>query len=221
MHNIYNKLAVYISVSLIIAVYFYLNVDIPFNDYVVTNRSESVKGVFDFLTELGNAKYSYAVIILLFIMGFFIKNPMFKIKTQFAFISMLSASVIVQLAKFIIGRSRPKLWIYEGKYEFNPFPGLSNTYDYASMPSGHTQASFTVALILALLFPKYRYIFILGAIIIGFSRVMVSAHWLSDIVMGAVFGSVVPILIYHHFYRDKINQPPRCRLKQRAKEKRP
>ena len=203
MQSVYNKLAIYISVSVLIAVYFYFNVDIPFNDYVVAHRTDTVASVFNFLTELGNAKYSYAVVVVLFIVGFFGKNPIFKIKTQFAFYSMVVASVIVQLAKFVIGRSRPKLWIYEGKTEFNPFPPLSNTYDYASMPSGHTQASFTVALILSLLFPKYRYLFIFAAIIIGFSRVMVSAHWISDIVMGAVFGSVVPILIYHHFYKNK------------------
>ncbi len=204
MHSTYKKLLIYIGTSVFISVYFYFNVDIPLNDYVIAHRSQSVATVFYYITLLGDAKYSYPVIVILFVVGFFVHKPAFKWKTRFAFYSMLGASVFVNIGKFTIGRSRPKLWIYEGKTAFNPFP-LGNTYDYASMPSGHTQVSFTVALILCILFPKYRYLFVFIAIIIGFSRVMVSAHWLSDVVMGAVFGSVVPILIYHHFYKHKLH----------------
>ena len=202
MHSTYQKGVLYISISVFISLYFYFNVDIPFNDYMVANRTQTVTHIFETITQFGNAKYAYLSIVIMFIVGLFSKNDTLKAKTRFAFYSMLVASFVLHVGKFIIGRSRPKLWIHDGKLEFNPFPSLNNTYDYASMPSGHTQVAFSFALILCILYPKYRYLFILGAIIIGFSRVMVSAHWMSDVVMGAMFGSVVPILIYHHFYRN-------------------
>ena len=59
-----------------------------------------------------------------------------------------------------------------------------------------------VAVILCTFFPKYKYLFIAIAILSSLSRVVLSAHWLSDIVIGAVFGITIPILIIKK-YKDK------------------
>ncbi len=204
MYSVHHKLLIYISTSVFISLYFYFNVDIPLMEYIVWHRTETVATVVHTITKIGDTTYAYGAVLIFFIAGFFVSDSHFKLKSRFAFYSMIWASVFVYLGKFLIGRSRPKLWIHDGTTTFYPFPPLSDIYDYASMPSGHTQVSFTCALILSILFPKYRYIYIGIAIIIGFSRMMITAHWLSDVVMGAVFGSVVPILIYHHFYKHKL-----------------
>lgn len=57
-----------------------------------------------------------------------------------------------------------------------------------SFPSGHTASSFAAAI--ALLRMKRGWIFLIPAAIIGFSRVYLCVHFLSDIIAGALLGTI-------------------------------
>ena len=198
--NISNKaLGIYIAISIIFAGFSYFYIDLQLNTFIRENAGQSVLNIAEYITELGNAKYYY--IALLFLYVFYIlnrKNKGLLKKLNFSLGAMSSTTAITYIAKFIIGRSRPKMWIENGEYGFNPFY-FGNTYDFTSLPSGHTQTSFTVAILLSIFFPKYRNVFIIIAIISGLSRVVLSAHWLGDVVMGAVFGLVIPIILYKKY----------------------
>jgi membrane-associated phospholipid phosphatase len=60
-----------------------------------------------------------------------------------------------------------------------------------SFPSGHTIAAFSVATIVARRYANHRWIPYAAyglAAVVGFSRVSLSAHFLSDVFMGAALG---------------------------------
>jgi len=58
-------------------------------------------------------------------------------------------------------------------------------------------ATFAVATVLAIRFPKVRWLIILIALAVSLSRLFRASHFLTDIVAGAVFGVLVGAIVAH------------------------
>ena len=101
---------------------------------------------------------------------------------------MVVTGVLTQIIKHALGRPRPNYSIIENNLEFDFF---SLNSSFHSFPSGHTSTIFVVALCFSLLLPKIRYFFIFFASIIAFSRVVVGAHFFTDIVTGAILALII------------------------------
>ncbi|PRB08958.1 phosphatase PAP2 family protein [Microbacterium sp. MYb64] len=95
----------------------------------------------------------------------------------FALIAFAVSAGIVQLVKKALGRARPQ--------------DLLIASDFGSFPSGHTANAATLAVVLWFLFPTL-WVAIGGAVwtvAMGFSRTVLSVHWFSDTVGGALIGA--------------------------------
>ncbi len=114
-------------------------------------------------------------------------------------LSLLISGAIVQVLKFIAGRMRPVLLSGLGKYGFNSF---SFGDIYSSFPSGHTTAAFAFFSMLALLFPRYKFWAYYFACMIGLSRLIVGAHFLSDVVAGAFIGILISNIIFLYLNKE-------------------
>jgi undecaprenyl-diphosphatase len=68
-------------------------------------------------------------------------------------------------------------------------PTLEGGYD--SFPSGHVTVVFCFIYIFSQHFPRYRVIFYMFAVIVGFERVEDYSHFLSDVFAGAVVGLIL------------------------------
>jgi len=97
--------------------------------------------------------------------------------------------VLANLGKAGFGRSRPSNPAPDGFY------GPSLDYAFQSFPSGHTTAAFTLGVTLAVLRPRWGVaIGIPYAVVVGWSRLAIHVHHPSDVIMGAVLGSVVGLV---------------------------
>ncbi len=90
-------------------------------------------------------------------------------------------------------RKRPN-----GELNFLPF--------HSSFPSGHTQAAFTLAILLIIYIKRYHFLILFVACLMGISRIFMSMHFPSDIFFGAYLGAVIPILLYKNYYKSKIEK---------------
>lgn len=107
-------------------------------------------------------------------------------------IAVVLSSAITQLLKNTIfsGEPRPKLFFGE------PSPlrfvdGVEN-YMLDSFPSGHTTAAFAFYFCLVF-FLKNNYLkaaLFLFALLIGYSRIYLSQHFLNDVMFGAIIGTI-------------------------------
>ena len=115
-------------------------------------------------------------------------------------VSILFSGLICHILKFIIGAARPKYFFLEGFERLNHFNLLHKAN---ALPSGHTQAAFTIVMLLIIYINRYKLTLLLIAFLIGISRIFLSMHFFSDIILGAYVGSVGPIITYIFLFKDK------------------
>ena len=106
-------------------------------------------------------------------------------------IGLAGAGLAARILKYIIGRVRPNdltdAYVFVGPS--NPF--IRHPLPLDSMPSGHTTAAFAMAALLAWRWPRLRWLWFLMAVGVAVSRVTVSWHFPSDVVIGAWLGVIV------------------------------
>ena len=116
-------------------------------------------------------------------------------------LSLALAGVICNVLKYIIGVSRPKYFFLQGYDRINFF---NIEHKVNSFPSGHTQAAFTVAVLLIIYANRFFLQIMIIASLMGLSRIFMSMHFPSDLVAGAYLGAFVPYILYKRIYKEKI-----------------
>jgi hypothetical protein len=115
------------------------------------------------------------------------------VRLEFIFLAIALPGLVVTVVKRLIGRVRPSV---VGPFAYVPF---SWRPDYASMPSGHATTAFAVAVAFGALWPRARPLLWLYALIIALSRVIIAAHYPSDVIAGACVGGFGALIIRNHF----------------------
>lgn len=95
------------------------------------------------------------------------------------------ATVLVHTVKHLIGRPRPK---FSASGEWSIAPSLTSGFD--SFPSGHTTATFALAIVLSRRFPLLAGLFLGIAAFVALSRVLRGSHFPSDVFGGWILGTV-------------------------------
>ena len=76
---------------------------------------------------------------------------------------------------------------------------LGWSVEYASLPSGHAVDAFAAAMAIGALWPRTRPLLWTYAVIIAVSRVVLTAHFPSDVLAGAMVGVVGALLVRDWF----------------------
>ncbi len=114
----------------------------------------------------------------------------------FAILAILSAGLIVNIVKYIIGRPRPILIDVVGPYALKPF---DFTYAYVSFPSGHACTAGVLATLIALWFPRCRIAAYVVFALIASMRVFVQAHYPTDVLLGFLTGAIITLVLARFF----------------------
>jgi membrane-associated phospholipid phosphatase len=83
-----------------------------------------------------------------------------------------------------------------GPFAYVPFSWRA---EYASMPSGHATTAVAVAVALGALWPRARPLLWVYALAIAASRVIIAAHYPSDVIAGACLGGFAAFLTRNYF----------------------
>ncbi len=118
------------------------------------------------------------------------------VRVGFLFLAIGAPGLFVTIVKRMIGRARPMVDHGPNPFEFKPFIWHAA---YASMPSGHATTAFSVLVAFASIWPRGRAVLLLYALTIVASRIIVSAHYPSDVLAGAVVGTVGALMVRRYF----------------------
>lgn len=161
------------------------------NDFHIDHlHNPWLAGLSDIGNRAGKGESLLAVNVVLLAAGYALQRPGLKRAGWETLIAHLAAGGINFVMKHLIGRARPK-FMHGGNSEFSPFGGSG----WDSFPSGHAMATFAVAIVLAVRFPKYRWLIIPIAVGISISRLFRASHFLTDIVVGAVLGVLIGTVV--------------------------
>lgn len=175
--------------------YFYI--DLP---VAVASRSldSEVVNFFQVITRLGNSAWYLVPTALLFLFCHYIwKREQWARWSLFVFSAVAVSGLATDLLKWIAGRWRPKAHLHDQLYGFDYF-GVG--YEATSFPSGHATTIWAFCLTMTVLFPRYRLIWYVLAILVSISRVVVGAHYLSDVLAGACVAVLTVYMLKEHRY---------------------
>jgi membrane-associated phospholipid phosphatase len=115
------------------------------------------------------------------------------VRFEFVFIAIALPGLVFTIVKRLIGRLRPSAL---GPFVYVPF---SWRPEYASMPSGHSTTAFAAAVALGAIWPRARPLLWFYAVVIAASRVIIYAHYPSDVIAGACLGGLGALIVRNYF----------------------
>ncbi len=160
-----------------------------------------------FVSDLGTSGYMFAISGLIALSGLGVRyllraralDPALTVLTEraiYIFATLAASGIGAQLVKHLVGRARPTLMQTLGPYHFDL---LSMKSSLASFPSGHSATAFSMAVALGLLLPRWRWLLLVLAGVIAASRIVVEAHYMSDVVAGSALGIGAALLVARLF----------------------
>lgn len=189
-----------LAAALIIAVsILYLDRDIAL--YCDAHFNDT-RQLFWLLTKVGNGTLWFILFPMLFVYFRWIKKDLSVAhKMLFIFTSIAASGIANSILKFIFGRYRPYKMLSDSLYGFTFF-----SFDSAvtSFPSGHANLITALALSLSLVFPRLKYVFLVVALLVMMSRVVVGVHFLSDVVFGAYVAALITLLVHRTFEQQQL-----------------
>src|SRR5690554_1304950 len=146
-------------------------------------RNDFFDTLFNLFTQLGDLYFFILVVVAIY--WLFNKTAAFKLMYSF----IISAAVN-QVLKLVIRRPRP--------YVADPSVGVPPLTEGYSMPSGHAQNIGVIATSWKLAFNKrwLNYTGLVLLIIVSFTRIYLGQHYLSDVIVGLIFGIGLTIITF-------------------------
>lgn len=156
------------------------------------NNTDIQTTLFKFLTRFGEViAFLLAVLILIF---HSYKNALIVA------ISGLVALPVVQFLKHFFAHPRPIKYFQNMGFGqlFERLEGVDWLTGSNSFPSGHTTAAFALvtALSLCMKNKSVAALWLIPAILTGFSRIYLRHHFLEDVFFGSVLGLFIAFLVY-------------------------
>src|SRR5262245_16321010 len=170
-----------------------LAIDRPLARFIYDHVRARAHKALDSITHYAKAGHWLAAAILALIVaagmrryGVLAEEATQLINYSLAFIAMLTlGSAVLHVIKLVLGRRRPRDDMEMGLYGFQPF---AFNLEYNSFPSGHSLTICCVAVIFTCVWPNWWPLFFAIAFVLASTRALLTAHFLSDVLIGAGLG---------------------------------
>jgi membrane-associated phospholipid phosphatase len=171
---------------------------------------------FDRITDFGKSGWFLVPIALALAIIAVLDSPALPVMSQrvlaavavrlgFLFSAIALPGLVFTIGKRLIGRARPLVGGSIDPFLYHP---LGWRVEYASLPSGHAVDAFAAATAIGALWPQARAWMWTYAIIIAVSRVVLTAHFPSDVLAGAIVAVAGVVLVRAWFASRRLAFAP-------------
>jgi membrane-associated phospholipid phosphatase len=151
---------------------------------------------FSWITLIGDGVFAVLISLLFFIYD--------KKKGLFILSTFLISSLLAQLLKNFVFDDfmRPFYYIQSGSIQVPTIEGVK-MHSSNSFPSGHTTTIFALTTMISFFYQskKTGFFLLLIAVLVGYSRIYLSQHFLEDTLAGSIIGLVTSAIIFESFQK--------------------
>jgi len=176
--------------------------DVKVHHWLTDQRIESVRMFAQYVSKWGD--YTTGTMILvgaLWVAGAVFKRRTWRTAAIACLLAASFAGLLINPARSVFGRPRPNTEVQDG------FTGPNLSKKYHSFPSGHSGTSFGTAVALAVAAPAIGIPAVAGAALVGWSRMYVREHYLTDVIVGASIGTFFGLVFGIAARRRRFFQP--------------
>ncbi|MCP0914327.1 phosphatase PAP2 family protein [Legionella sp. 27cVA30] len=161
----------------------FLYLDKPIALYFHEVDLRSNLAILNWITKVGlGGFYLVSLVLLALYFRFVARNYKWEVRVWFLWLCVAFPSLICLGLKIALGRARPSLLFEEQLYGFY---GLQTQSTFWSFPSGHSTTIMGLVFGLSILFPRYGYAWIAAGLFVAISRILLTHHYLSDVLIAA------------------------------------
>lgn len=182
-------------IAFYIFAYYRIGVYSKVENHLFFNQLVGNKGVdvfFKYLTYLGDGLFVIFVILI-----WMFKNIRQAVLLCVSY--MMAGSLVSVLKNYVFDVPRPSfVFHYYYKHIHVKYVEGVEVLAINSFPSGHSTTAFVLFTFLALNSTSHfvKFLMAFSALLVAFSRVYLSQHWINDITAGSLLGLVITLLIY-------------------------
>jgi membrane-associated phospholipid phosphatase len=155
-----------------------------------------------FATDLGNGWFAVIIATVL---------TLFSYRKAFIVVTVWGVtSLFAQLIKNIVKAPRPKLYFQDQISHIHFVKGMYIDM-HNSFPSGHTVTAFSLAVLFTYWSKNKAWaaVFLLYAVMVGYSRMYLSEHFFEDVTAGSVIGVIITVTWLYWLDNTKFIQRPK------------
>lgn len=149
------------------------------------------KAFFATINEVGRSGWMFGVAALGLLAALLLRRDDWAIRAAFVIGSIAMGGWVVNVLKLVFARARPRLLFGDEATGAYGFRGFALDADWNSFPSGHSQASASLAAALACIWPRWGVAFLALGLLPAVARAVNLNHYASDVLAGYATGLAV------------------------------
>jgi lipid A 4'-phosphatase len=162
----------------------YTQLDEPLAHYF-HDSNPVLQRVFRIITQFGEGGVYLVPLGLVIIASHYSGRARLAWRAGYVFAAVALPGIIADIAKPVFGRARPALLFQDQIFGFTWHGAHASQW---SFPSGHAVTITALATALYALYPPLWPAYLLVALLVAASRIIIDAHYLSDVIAGAYIG---------------------------------
>jgi len=158
--------------------------------FINRHHSQFFDFFFKYFTHLGDG----ALIAIMVVLFLFIRYRYSLVQL----IAGFTTAFTVQFMKLVLFPDAPRpATFFENEYTLRFVEGVT-IHKWLSFPSGHTAAAFVVFITLMVTTRNtyLQLLYLLIAVLVGYSRMYLSLHFLPDVLVGSIIGTLIGLMAW-------------------------
>jgi lipid A 4'-phosphatase len=147
----------------------------------------TLRSIFAIITRFGDSTIYLVPLALAILWSLWVRRALLAWRTAYIFAAIAIPGLLADILKPVFGRARPGLLFRDQLFGFT---WSGPRADHWSFPSGHAITITALATALYAIYPPLWPAYVVAAVLVSASRIIIDAHYLSDVVVGIYVGFV-------------------------------